>query len=390
VRKGGKLVIPVEGGETLAIVFASWNALAPVFVIGLESRQAWNRSWPHLRIDFHGGANEIESGLWEVMQNAVVTYEVPYSTVSEAVGDILKIKEERLEFRTTRAVHGSILIPLFASFESARYKRGKDKFHLVAMVAHHSKVDSERLFVSARVESREGTVERLRKTRLPDGGILGPEEDLRRSEWRSLIEARAASVRHTTLNLVYEGIEDLSLLIDEEHLRLVPVLTDKSELERLMTERSDRRELDYLMKIERQLLDAKGEKFEEAVFMLLSRMGFDVAWESKNRSFDVLAASPNGCLVIECTSDPPSVAMAEELRDEAQCYKTEKNPRVLAVLATNQTPWNELASDVDLAKMEREHGKVYFLTRDRLKRILEELKLESLGRSEKYLRRFEW
>ncbi|MGA2238798.1 MAG: hypothetical protein ABSG74_06275 [Candidatus Bathyarchaeia archaeon] len=390
VRKGGKFVVSLEEGETLTIVFAGWNALAPVFVTGLESRQAWNRSWPHLQIDFHGGANEIESGLWEIIQNAVVTYEVPYSTVSEAVSDILKIKEERLEFKSTRAVHGSVLIPLFVSFESAKYDRARDKFHLVAKILHHSRIDSERLFVSARVEGREGRIEKLRKTQLPATRIVGPEKDLHRSEWWSPVETPATSVRHTTFYLVYEGIGDLSLLVDEEHLRSVPVLTAKSEIERLMTERSNRRELDYLTKIEKQLLDAKGEQFEEAVFMLLSRMGFDVAWENKNHSFDVLAASPNGCLVVECTSDPPSVRMAEELRNEAQSYENEKNPRVLAVLATNQTMWNELESDLDLVKMEREHGQVYFLTRDRLKRALEELKSESLARSERYLRSFEW
>jgi hypothetical protein len=324
------------------------------------------------------------------MRNAVVTYNVPYSSVSEAVSDILEIKEDRLEFKTGQKVHGTVLLPLFASFDSARYERDKNRLHLSAIVVHHSKVNSGRLFVSARVERREETVERLRKTRLPDSRILGPEEDLRRSEWKSLVDAPATSVRHTIFHLVYEAIEDFPLLIDEDHLRLVPVLTAKSEIERLMTERSDRRGLDYLTKIEKHLLDAKGDQFEEAVYMLLSRMGFDVAWESKNRSFDVLAASPNGCLVVECTSDPPSAVMAEELRDEAQSYKNEKTPRVLAVLATNQTLWSDLESDIDVVKMERERGEVYFLTRDRLKRVLEELKLESLGRSEKYLRRFEW
>jgi hypothetical protein len=390
VRKAGKLTVSLEEGETLAIGFSGWNALAPIFGNGLESRQAWNRSWPHIQIDFHGGANEIESGLWEVMQNAVVTNEVPYSTVSEAVSHILRIKEERLEFRSTRAVHGSVLIPLFASFESARYDRARHGFHLVATVMYHSSVDSEKLSVSARVERHNENIERLRKTGLPGTKIIGPEKDLHRSEWRSPVEIPATSVRHTTFYLVYEAIEDLPLLIDEEHLRSVPVLTPESEIERLMTERSDRRRLDYLMKVEKQLLDTKGDQFEEAVFMLLSRMGFDVAWESKNRSFDVLAASPNGCLLVECTADPPSVRMAEELRDEARSYTNAKNPRVLAVLATNQTPWNELESDLDLVKMERERGEVYFLTRDRLKRVLEELKSESQARSERHLRSFEW
>jgi hypothetical protein len=382
VRKGGELTVTLEGGETLLIVLAGWNALAPVFVTGSESRQAWNRSWPHIRIDFQGGANEIKSGLWEVIQNAVVTYRVPYPTVSEAVSDILRISEDRLAFKTSQAVHGSLLIPLFVSFESAAYVRKEQSVALAAVVSYYSKLNSESLQVSARVGTRDETVERLPRTALLKGTAREHGQALCKSEWQADVETPANSIRRTTFYLVYEAIQDSPLLVDELHLMSVSDLASKSEIERLMTERTDTTERDHLLMIEKRLFDEKGKNFEEGVFRLLCRMGFDVVWEGRNYPFDILAASPNGCLVVECTWDTPSVAMTQELMNQARSYRTAENPLVLPVLATNRVSWNDL--DKDLLSMER-RGEVYFMTRDRLMNALEKLKVESASRTTAYL-----
>lgn len=382
VRKSGDVTVTLEEGETLPIVLAGWNALTPVFVTGLESRQAWNRNWPHVRIDFQGGTNEIKSGLWEVMQNAVVTYKLPYSTVSEAVSDILRIREERLEFKTSQAVHGSLLIPLFVSFESGAYVRKEQSVALAAVVSYYSKLNSESLRVSARVGARDETVERLPKTGLPKGTAREHGQHLRKLEWQASVQTPASSIRRTIFYLVYEAIQDSPLLVDELHLMSVSDLTSKSEIERLMTERTDTPERDYLLMIEKRLFDEKGKEFEKGVFRLLCRMGFDVVWEGRNHPFDILAASSNGCLVVECTWDTPSVAMAQELMDQARSYRTEENPLVLPVLATNRISWSDL--DKDLLSMER-RGEVYFMTRDRLMNALDKLKIESVSRTTTYL-----
>ena len=133
--------------------------------------------------------------------------------------------------------------------------------------------------------------------------------------------------------------------------------------------------------------NAKGGEFEEGVFRLLCRMGFDVAWENRNHPFDILAASPNGCLVVECAWDTPSVAMARELIDQSQSYRSTENPLVLPVLATNRTSWSDL--DKDLLNMEL-RGEVYFMTRDRLMQALEKLEVESASRTATYLGLFKW
>ena len=317
----------------------------------------------------------------------MATYEVPYPTVSEAVSDILKIKEERLEFKTSHKVHGSVLIPLFASFDSADYVRENQKVVLAASVGYYSELNYESLHVSARIGRRDETVERLSKSGLPKAAVRALGGAVCRSEWRSNVETPANSIRHTTFYLLYEDLQDFPLLADELHLRAVSVLTPKSEIERLMTERTGRREQDYLLKIEKRLFDAKGVEFEEGVFKLLCRMGFDVAWENRNPPFDILAASPNGCLVVECTWDTPSVAMARELIDQAQSCRSTENPLVLPVLATNRTSWSDL--DKDLLNMEL-RGKVYFMTRDRLMQALEKLEVESASRTATYLGLFKW
>jgi hypothetical protein len=77
--------------------------------------------------------------------------------------------------------------------------------------------------------------------------------------------------------------------------------------------------------------------------------------------------------------------LARNLKDRANSYKNERNPVVVPVLATNLTLLSEVASDSDLMKLERE---VYFMTRDRLKRLLEEVKHETSGRTGKYLSEF--
>ena len=102
IRHGGKFTVSLDGGQTQTVVLAAWHEDRPSFVTGLESRQAWNRTWPYVQIDFHGGPNEIESSLWTLMKNAAVTYEVPYSSVSEAVSDILKIRKTGLHSRQVK------------------------------------------------------------------------------------------------------------------------------------------------------------------------------------------------------------------------------------------------------------------------------------------------
>jgi hypothetical protein len=190
-----------------------------------------------------------------------------------------------------------------------------------------------------------------------------------------------------SFHLTYEGLQGTPLPIDEDYLGFVPVIVPKTEIERLMTDRG-RRQLDNLTKVESLLLDGKGEKFEQGTFMLLCRMGFDVAWESKQNRFDLLAVSPNGSLIVECTSDPPSAAQAEDLKERASAYRNESNPLVLPIFATNLTQLGEVESDTELIKLEQQ-AEVYFLTRDRLKRLLEEVKYESVSRTEKYLTRFQ-
>lgn len=388
ILHGGKFTLVLQDGNWLTVVFSGWEQRNPCFVTGIESRHGWNRIWPHVQVDFKGGRT-IEHDLWMFMRNAAVTYEVPYSSVSEAVSHILDIKEDRLEFRSSEDAHGTILLPIFASFQSVRYERRGEKLHLVATVVYHCKLNPEKLFVSARLQRHDRTIERFHKTRLTGARVVGPEEGLCRCERSTPVEAAAVDVDRATFHLSYEPPDYSPLPIDEDHLRFVPVVTADSEIQRLMTERSDRRGLNYLMKIEKQLLDKKGKDFEEAVFMLLSRMGFDVAWESKDSPVDIIAASPNGCLVVQCTSDQPSVAMARDLKDHAQCYRNAENPRVLPVLATNQSMSSQIHNDVDLARMEQQR-EVYFLARDRLATLLEELKHESLRRTEKYLVQFAW
>jgi len=387
IRNGGRFLINLECGDSLTIAFPPWKQDGPYFETGCDARMGWNRAWPHIRVDFHGTSELIERSLWELMENAVITYDVPYSSISEAVSDIFHVNEERLEFKASQSQHGSVLLPIFASFDLAKYDREGNKLRLVTQVICHSKVNREKLYVSARVEAANHAVERVQKTQLKSA-IVGLEEELCRSEWLSEPKLPAASVHHTRFYLVYDLINDSPFLIDQEYLRSVPALTTKSEINRLMEERSDRRRLDYWTKIERSLLDKKGEDFEKAVFMLLSRSGFDVAWESKNSDIDILAVSPNGCLVVECTWDPPSTAMAQELKELAQSYRNEKNPRVLPVLATNQTSSDDL--DQDMKKMHQD-GEVFFLTRDRLKQLVDAVQHESLARTEKYLQRhFTW
>ena len=386
ISDGGSFSAPLESGDRLTIVFSPWKQSGPYFETGYEARTGWNRTWPHIRFDFDATSGLIESSLWTLMANAVITYDVPYSSVSEAVSDIFRIKEDRLKFKTEQSIHGSVLLPIFASFDSARYDRSEQKLRLVVQVTHHSKVNQEKLYVSARLETRDQRTERVPKTRPTRAAPT--DEELCRSEWGSYVELSPALVQRTSFHLVYDLVDDYPLLIDQAYLQSVPALTAKSEIEKLMTEKSDRRRLDYWTKIEKWLLDGKGDEFEEAMFMLLSRAGFDVSWESKNSPFDILAASPNGCLVVECTSDPPSVAMAEELKSSAQLYRSQMNPLVLPVLATNQTSSRDL--DLDTTRM-HQYGEVYFLTRDRLKQLLDTARYESLARTEKYLQRhFVW
>jgi hypothetical protein len=273
-------------------------------------------------------------------------------------------------------------MPLFVSFESAAYVRKEQSVALAAVVSYYSKLNPESLQVSARVGARDETVERLSKTGLPKGTACEHERSLCKSEWQTGIETPANSIRRTTFYLVYEAIQDSPLLVDELHLMSVSDLTSKSEIERLMTERTDTPERDYLLMIEKRLFDEKGKDFEKGVFRLLCRMGFDVVWEGRNHPFDILAASPNGCLVVECTWDTPSVAMAQELMTQACSYRTPENPLVLPVLVTNRISWSDL--DKALLSMER-RGEVFFMTRDRLMNALDKLKVESASRTTAYL-----
>ena len=388
ISNGGSFSVSLKDGDHLTIVFKPWTQSGPYFATGYEARSGWNRTWPHVRIDFKGPSGAIESSLWTLMANAAITYDVPYSSISEAVSEIFKINEDRLEFRRGDFPEGSVLFPIFAAFDLAKYDRSEQKLRLVARIIYHSKATPERLYVSAKLEASDKRVERARRTRLKSGKVVGPEKELCRVEWSSPVELPAASVRYARVNLVYDPIDDSPVLIDQEYLRLVSALTNNSEIKRLMEEKSDRRRVDYWTKLEKGLLDGKGDAFEEAMFTLLSRAGFDVSWESKNNPFDIFAASPNGCLVVECTRDPPSVAMAQELKELAESYVNEKNPRVLPVLATNQTASGDL--DQDMNRMHQDGG-VYFLTRDRLKQLLDAVRQESLVRTEKYLERhFTW
>ena len=382
ILNGGEFSIPLEHEDSLTITFTKWPQDGPYFETGYEARSTWKRPWPCILTNFHGGNQVIDNSLWTLMRNAAITYDVPYSSVSEAVSDILGMSEDKLEFKTSQMVHGSVLLPIFASFDSAKYLRDEQKLHLVATVVYHSKVNPEKVCVSARIGRRDQRTERLQKRSLSSTRIIGPEEELCRSQWRSPVDTAAALINHAVFNLSFEVTDGSPLHIDETHLGFVPELTTESEIERLMMEKTDRRRLDHYMKIEKGLLEKKGKDFEEALFMLLCRIGFDVAWESENSSFDILAVSPNGCLIVECTSDPPTVTMAEELKTLAQSYKSEKNPYCMPVLATNLTKSSDL--DYDLQKMQQEN-EVYLLTRDRLKQLFDAVKHESLTRTERYL-----
>jgi hypothetical protein len=385
ILNGGAFLISLENGDYLRITFPKWPQDGPCFETGEEARSAWKRPWPCVRTNFHGGNQAIDTSLWTLMKNAAMTYKVPYASVAEAVSDILGITEANLEFKNSQMVHGSILFPIFASFESAKYVRERQKLHLSATVVYHCKVNPETLYVSARVETREQGAERLQKRSMASTTIPGREQELCRSEWRSPVETAAGSVRHTNFYLINEAIESFSLLIDEANLRFVPELVTELEIRRLMTEKTDRRELDHIMKIEKGLLERQGKDFEEALFMLLCRMGFDVAWENENSPFDILAVSPNGCLVVECKSKPPTAAMAEELRDLARSYVNENNPYVMPVLATNLTKLSDL--DRDLMQV-WQRNEVCMLTRDRLEQLLNAVKHESLEKSERYLQQY--
>ena len=389
ILNGGEFSISLEYEGSLTIAFTKWPQDGPYFETGYEARSAWKRPWPCVLTNFHGGNQVIDNSLWTLMRNAAITYEVPYSSVSEAVSDILRISEDRLEFKASQMVHGSVLLPIFASFETARYVQDQQKLHLSATLLHHSKVDPETLYVSARVETREQKPERLPRKSLTGMKIAAPEKEHCRSEWRSPVETGVCSVRHTYFYLVHEATKSFRLLIDEAHLGFVPELTTKSEIERLMKEppsgATNRRRLDYAMKIRKGILEKQGKEFEEAMFMLLCRMGFDVAWENENSPFDILAVSPNGCLVVECKSKPPAAAMAEELRDLARSYTNENNPHVTPVLATNLVKLSDL--DRDLMQV-WQRNEICMLTRDRLEHLLDAVDDESLGRSERYLRQY--
>ena len=389
IVNGGEFSIRLEHEDSLTITFTKWPQDGPYLETGDEARLTWKRPWPCILTNFHGGNQVVDNSLWTLMRNAAITYEVPYSSVSEAVSDILGISEDKLEFKTSQMVHGSVLLPIFASFESVRYVRDQQKLHLSATLLHHSKVNPETLYVSARVETREQRPERLPKRSMGGMKITAPEKELCRSEWKSPVRTGLGSIRHTHFYLVHEVTKSFSLAIDEAHLRLVPELTTKSEIERLMKEppsgATNRRGLNYAMKIRKGILEKQGKEFEEAMFMLLCRMGFDVAWENENSPFDILAVSSNGCLVVECKSKPPTAAMAEELRDLARSYTNENNTHVTPVLATNLVKLSDL--DKDLMQV-WQRNEICMLTRDRLEHLLDAVDEESLGRSEQYLRQY--
>lgn len=387
IGNGGKVSASMDNDETVAVTFSPWKDSRPLLVTGLEARHDWHRAWPAVQINYSGGLNASDAEIWQLMRNVAITYRVPYATISEAVSHKLDISEDKLEFKTAQATHGTILLPIFASVEHVGYGREGPSVDCIARVVYHSKVDPDKLLVSARVTRRDQSVERLQQTPLSSYKVAGPEEGLLRREWRQTIQTPATSVHLTSFHLAYEGL-DTRFPIDEDYLRFVPVIVPKTEIERLMTEGTGRRRLDNLTKIENLLLDGKGDKFEEGMEMLLCRMGFDVAWEGKQSRFDTLAVSPNGSLIVECTSDPPSAAQAEDLKERANSYRNESNPLVLPVLATNMTQLSEVEADLGLIGLERQ-GEIYFLTRDRLKRLFEEVKHESLGRTEKYLNRFQ-
>ncbi len=388
IQDGGQVTPSLTNGNSVAVTFEQWSKSDTRFATGLEARLGWKRMWPHFRTNFRGPSGSIEPGLWSVMENAARTYVVPYSSFSEAVSDILHVREESLEFRTHSTVHGAVLLPIFAAFDSVKYDQSGQKVGLAATVILHSKENHEKVCVSARLETFDKAVMRIKKTHVPQPKVRGPEEGCCRSVWLAPLDLDAASIRDTRLSLAYDVVDSSPFLIDEENLRSVPALTAKSEIKRLMESRSDRRRLDYWLKIEKWLLDEKGEKFEEAVFRLLARIGFDVAWESKNNPIDILAISPNGCLVVDCTSDPPSAAMAQELKELARSYTNESNPYVMPVLATNQIVTSDL--DQDLQRMQQ-NNEVYFLTRDRLRSLLGDVESESLARTARYLQKhFMW
>jgi hypothetical protein len=385
---GTCLYIPLEQEGSLTIAFrGKWAQSGVYFRTGQSVRSEWNRRWPCLVTNLVGGKT-IDPGLWSLMENVAITYVTPYTSISEVINDVLGLPREKLRFEVDRIVHGSVLLPIFACLESANYEREKQKVSLVAKLVYHSNVDLGKIGVSARVEKRDQTVERLPKSSPADETAFTSEGELLVAEWESLVEASVTSINRTSLYLSYEEIESLPLLIDEKTLFSVPEVTSREEIERIMTKKAiggRAQKLDYLLKIEKMLFGQKSNEFEEALFILLCRLGFDVAWENRNDPLDILALSPNGCLAVECTLASPNTVMARELKNKAQQYRSQENPRVIPVLALSQTTSSEL--DQGLQKMEQE-GEICILTKDRLKQLLDALKKESSCRTEHYLSRY--
>jgi hypothetical protein len=361
-----------------------WQRRGPSFETGLDARLGWNHRWPRLLCEYEG--ETMEPDLWTLMQNVADIN--AYNSISEVINDKFGFSKDKFRFEANRLSRGLLVYPIFTSFESASYARERQKVRLVARVVYHSKQKPENICISARIEPRDEDVERLEKSHVATGKTQeNLEKELLVSSWESVVKAPAPSIVRSNLSLSCELTESLSLQIDEWPLKSVPELTSRLEINKIMTEKATagrNRALDYFLKIEKMLLGLKGDEFEEAMFMLLCRLGFEVAWQHKNDPVDIVALSPNGCLVVGCTSAPPTVAMAEDLVKQAQSYRNENNPVVMPVLALNQTDSSDLSQD--LQKMQQEE-QICFLTKDKLRSLFDVAREESSDRTERYLSR---
>lgn len=386
LSEGGQLNLDVDSLGIVNVYFAGWTMSYVAYEYGNLARNIWKEIWPVVRCDF-GSETPCISGKFEERVNILTkSHALPFRDFAEAIRDEFDMSDDLLQIKRNGKPQGHLLIPILAAFQSIQYVRQDDKLQLRIQVKYHPSILPENLEVSAIVDKKDGTVNRLR--RMPLKGkktILSDEHRL--IELLREVEAKPEEIKRVTAYLVLQGFPEIPSVLDELHMDQPLDVVPEQFVAKLVREEERRgvREARYLAKLEKRLMEGKGKDFEDAVMELFLRAGFDVA--RKDPEYDLLACCPQGIFAIECTSDLISKSMIDKLIDVTDGLKGSTGKYVKPVIFTNQMN----SGDLDPAmKSMVTTDKLFICARDEILRLFDRLSSERSARTAAFSRFLKW
>jgi len=368
LSQGGQLNVPITSRLTIGVLFREWKRCSVSFEQGRYIKDQYGIEYPSHIVRF-----ESDWAAWRELEREVnfllQCNDVPYADYAESISQNLSFKKDRLEIDRDGKPRGYLLIPIYARIFDCRYGLEGGQFSLDIITEFYHKIPFGKLALSSRIEMRDGTRIYIRKQRLQKLDIQRTRE---MCIARKTLKARTdpSETSWIVINLVLDNREPI--LLDKMMERELKVLLPETKISQIMREYEfkGREQTEYLEKTWKKLMEGKGHEFEDAVFTMLTRLGFDAVLEArqKNHLYDILACSPQGVLIVECTSDRISKVMAEKIYSTASEIQKQLKVRAIPLIFTNQINSNELDANVqDFCRRSR----VLIVTRDRISTIIE-------------------